>query len=415
MTESRLYRFFFNHWQRKILAVFTALIVWLFVNHSITDTKVLPNIPVKIINIPPDKTIVGLLPNGTLAKRITLTLSGTKDVIQDVEPSDIEVVLDASTVESNEWIVDIAKKNLVSLNPDINLANSITQVEHPDFVIHFSKLLTVKVPINILPPIGEPPQGYTLLDIWPTRLYQTITASEEEIAEIQAQKLQLEFDLNLISKVDLEAIKSVTIGSVDNNEVSFYIPASMKKIYIPFSEGVVEEINDPEAKNLHITFLVKQWIPIDFVLPIRVFYPVNTLDQLNSVTHPLITNNRIITMQGETIFKPPLYLYGISKLFLDVVKHNLEISIIAAPPTQREILEWGLNIVNAQDLENTFVALIMAGDQPIKQLGGGSVRRRENALRQRFRNYMQHLNVYLRPDHKLILDCVVTKEGIVMK
>ncbi len=414
MTESRLYRLFFNNWQRKILAIFTAMIVWLFVNHSITDTKVLPNIPIKIINIPTDKTIVGLLPNGTLSKRITLTLSGSKDVIQEVEPSDIEVVLDASAVETNEWIVVIGKKNLVSLNPDINLANSVTQVEHPDLVIHFSKLLTVKVPINILPPIGEAPQGFTLLDVWPQRLYQTITASEEEIAEIQAQKLQFEIDLNQISRVDLEAIRSVTTGAIDNNEVNYYIPAAMRKVYIPYSEGVVEEINDPEAKNLHVAFLIKQWLPLDFPLPIRVFYPVQTLSALNPGSHPLLPSHRIQALHNETLYKPPFYLYGVSKFFLDVVKNNLEISIIAAPPSQREVLEWSLNVVNAQELENTFVALIMAGEQP-KQFGGGSARRRELSLRQRFRNYLQHLVLYQKPDHKLILDCVVTQDGILVK
>ncbi|MFA6916192.1 MAG: hypothetical protein WC222_07330 [Parachlamydiales bacterium] len=415
MTESRLYRFFFDHWQRKVVALFSAVILWLFVNHSITDTKTLPNIPIKIINLPADKTVVGLLPNGTLSKRITLTLSGTKDVIQDIEPSDVEVVLDASSVDTNEWIVDITKKNLVSLNPDINLASHITQVEHPDFVIHFSRLITARVPIHILPPIGEAPYGYEYMDIWPTRLFQTITGSEEEIAEIQAKKIQLEIDLSLISKADLEGLKNNVVSGVEINEVSFYIPPKLRKIFIPYREGLEEDINDPEAKNLHITFLIKQWLPIAGPLPIRVFYPLNLAETLNPDSHPLALNEKIAKIKGINVIKQSFYLYGVNKLFLDVVKDSLEIAIIAAPREEREVLEWGLNIVDAHELENTFVALLLANDQPVKNLGGGGLRRRELLLRQRFRNFMHNLALYLRPEHKLVLDAVVEKDSIIVK
>lgn len=415
MTETRLYRFFFDHWQRKIVALFSAVILWLFVNHSITDTKILPNIPIKIINLPSDKTIVGLLPNGILSKRITLTLNGTKDVIQEIEPSDIEVVLDASTVDTNEWIVVINKKNLVSLNPDINLASHITQVTHPDFVIHFSRLITARIPIHILPPIGEAPYGYEYLDIWPTRLFQTITGSEEEIAEIQAKKIQLEIDLSAISKANLEGLKNNMAGGAEMNEVSYYIPPQMRKIFIPFREGIEEDINDPEAKNLHITFLVKQWLPLTGPLPIRVFYPLNLAETLNPESHPLALNDKIAKVQGISVIKQSYYLQGVNKLFLDIVKDSLEIAIIAALPKEREILEWNLNIVNAHELENTFVALLLANDQPVKNLGGGGLRRREQLLRQRFRYFMQNLALYLRPEHKLVLDCVVEQNSIVVK
>ena len=88
-----------NNWQRKLVAISTALIIWLFVNHSIISTKTIANVPIRIIKLPPDKTIIGLLPNGVLKKRMTLTLSGTRDVIEELEPGDLEVVIDASIID----------------------------------------------------------------------------------------------------------------------------------------------------------------------------------------------------------------------------------------------------------------------------------------------------------------------------
>ena len=76
--ETILTRLFFHNWQQKLVALIAALIIWLFVNHSIIDSKTIANIPVRVVNMPSDKTILGLMPNGVLSKRISLTLSGKK-------------------------------------------------------------------------------------------------------------------------------------------------------------------------------------------------------------------------------------------------------------------------------------------------------------------------------------------------
>lgn len=105
--ETVIYNFFFHNWKRKALALVSAAIVWLFVNQSITEVKTISNVPIRIINLPSDKTIQGLLPNGILSKRITLTLTGTKDVIEELEPGDVEVLLDASLADQDDWIVRV--------------------------------------------------------------------------------------------------------------------------------------------------------------------------------------------------------------------------------------------------------------------------------------------------------------------
>src|ERR1700722_4318953 len=110
--DSIIFKLLFNNWQRKCLAIIAAVIIWYFVNHSITAIKTIPHVPIRIVNLPQGKTVQGLLPNGILAKRVTLTLNGKKGVVDQLEPGDIEVHIDA-TNNPDEWIVQVNKKNLV--------------------------------------------------------------------------------------------------------------------------------------------------------------------------------------------------------------------------------------------------------------------------------------------------------------
>ena len=71
------------------------MIIWMVVNHSLTLIKTVYNIPVRILNIPEGKTVGGLRKQGILTNRISLTLSGSKRVISELNTTDFEVVIDA--------------------------------------------------------------------------------------------------------------------------------------------------------------------------------------------------------------------------------------------------------------------------------------------------------------------------------
>lgn len=407
-------RWIFDHWQRKLVAIVTALIIWIFVNNSITDTKTIPNIAVKVINLPQDKAIMGLLPNGLLSRRITLTLSGTKDVIADLEAGDIEVVLDASAIDSDEWIVSVNKKNLVSLNPGINLSQHITQVEHGDFVIKLSPLMTVRIPIVVVTPAGDPPSGYSFVDVWPQRLYQTVSATAEEIAQIEAKGLKLELNISAVNKSDLEAMqKNNVLGEAlyPTNEVTLAIPAKWRKIRLsPYSDALVD-INDPDAKHLQITFLQQQWLPLELKVPIRAFYPVKYLASNNPESLPLALSSKIERDHGVNLLKMPLYAYDISSFFLDRIKNFLEISIMVLPREETKGLAWSLNIIDIAELENTYTSLLMANEQSTEGFSG-NLRSREELLRQRFRQYAHKLKLYRSPGEKLHLECQIENNRI---
>ena len=255
--ESLINNLIVYQWQRKLWALAAALVVWFFVNYTITSSKTIPSVPIRVINLPTDKTIYGLLPNGFLSKRTPLTLTGTRDVIDQLEPGDLEIIVDVSNLPS-DGIVQITKKNLISLNPKINLPKHVTSVSHPEFVIKMSPILTEKIPVLINPPDGQAPPAYEFLDIWPVKLFQTVSGPQEQVLDLKNKGLELTFNLNDISREQLDSLKG---SGLYDDEVSFFVPDTWKKVEIPFSMRGMEALNDPEAKNLQINFFASSCSP----------------------------------------------------------------------------------------------------------------------------------------------------------
>lgn len=403
--------FLLHNWQRKALALLSALVIWLFVNHSIIETKTLSNVPIRIINLPPDKTVQGLLPNRLLSKRVMLTMSGTKDVIKDLEAGDLEVLLDVSTADNNDWVVHIGKKNLVSLNPSIDLLHHISQVSHQEFVLKLGQLESAKIPIRVMPPTGEAPSGYEYLDVWPQQLMQTISGSEEEIQELKSKGFELTLDLNEVSKADLDVLKTPNAIKHDD-EISFMVPDKWKKVTIPCEPTKVEEINDPEAQALRIDFLREGFLPINKELPVRVFYPVKYSDTINPATYPLATNQRIRKVNDIALLSLPLFVRNVSRFFLDLVTENMEIVIVAAPKSERDLLQWSVEVVNAHELEDVYVTLLLSSFGNNVTSPSTSTARKEVVLRKRFREYMRRLALHVSPEHKLRLESLMGNNAI---
>lgn len=404
-----IHRFFINNWQRKIVAIVTAIVIWYFVNHSILDTKVIPNIPIRIEHLPNDKTIQGLMPNGLLSRRVTLTLTGSKDIIDSLEPGDIEVLLDASTADHDEWIVHIAKKNLVSLNPDIDLSHHVTSVDHTDFVIKLSKLITAKVPVTIMPPRGESPPGFEYLDYWPQKLTQNVSGPEEDVNKLKLKGLELTFDLNEISSEDLNAMKS-SQGDGYNDEIRYIVPNKWKMVSIPFHNNALEEINDPETQYLRIYFLRKQTLAIKNEIPVTVFYPLENSDKINPETTKLVPSKYLKVKNGIPLFTIPLFVKDVSHLFLNIVRDNLQITLVAAPEKERQFLEWSVQVINPIDLEDTYAAYLISHLDSNKNAANAFPKQREELIRKRFREYMEQLVLYTDHETKLAIESII-EEG----
>lgn len=382
---------FIKNWPRKCLAIVLGIIIWFVVSKSLTSTKTITNVPVRIENIPPGKTISDIQPNGILNKRINLTLSGNKTLLDDLTANDIEVVFDASN-KQGEWIATITKRNIRSDNPDINISQGISAVSTQNFLVKLTKLMTEKIPIIITQPIGESPKGYQYLDIWPYQLYITVSGPQEMIKKLKSRGLKLTFNLNDISKSQLDDLSSNSTQD-HFDVVSYFVPNHLKQISLPLLSPTPIEINDPDAKFLRIDFLRYELLKIDNPIPVSFFFPPNQIGHLNPQKIELIPNKVIENRGGFKVIPPPLYVKGVSSFFLEMIKDMIQLVILVTPKENGECLDWSIQFINPKILEDRYVHILMSdvNDEEIYDL---QPRVREEYLRNRFRSYMNRFELF---------------------
>lgn len=381
--KALLERLFLRHWPRKVVALLTAIFIWFLVSQTITITRTLSDVPVRIINIPADKTVQGLLPNGLLNKRISVTLTGNKPVLQDLRPTDIEVVINADG-HKESWIATISKRNLVSVNQALDLHNHLAEATANDLFIKLSKLVTDEIPVTITKPIGDPPKGYQFLDIWPKYLSQKVSGPEDQVRELKQKGLELTFNLNRIPQSDLDAL----LEKQKKDEISFPIPDTWKKVAIPFKDNILESLNDPRADLLRIDFLKQELIPFGAELPITIFFPLKYSQTINPETYSLATNDIVQKKSGLKRLTIPLYVRDVSHLFLDVVKDNLLLIIVAAPKAAQEDLHWAVEFIDEKALEEAYVTASLKQE---KNAETSFTKFSEQVVRDRFRDYLRKL------------------------
>lgn len=396
--KSLIQKFLIDNWQRKLFSLILAMIIWISVNTSMTTTKIISNIPVRVVNLPQEKTIEGMQVNGILNKRIVLTITGNKTVMDDLSGKDLEVVIDASG-KDDQWIASISKKNLVSVHPDFDVSKMISRVATHEMIIKQSKLVTEKIPVRITQPIGEAPKGYQFLDIWPYQLHVTVTGPEKAVKSLKTRGLTLTFNLNDITRTDLDNAQAAKKQPSD--EVSYFVPAAWKKVNLPMlSDGPIE-IDDPQSKLLRIDFSRQDMIPLQSPIPISIFFPPKYSATLNPETYSLATNDFVVKKNGVKMITFPLFASGVSQLFTEIVRDMIQIVVIAHPKSERATLLWNTEFIYPHELEDRYVTRIMSeannDDEEVQP------HLREEYLRNRFRNYMHRFRLYTPENEKLVL------------
>ena len=380
---------FINNWPRKCLSIILAIIIWFVVNKSLTTTKTISNIPVKIENIPPGKTVDGIQSNGFLSHRVNLTITGNKNLLEDLNANDVFVVFDA-TGREGEWIATISHKNIRSDTLDINISQGISRVSQQNFIIKLTKLVTEKIPIIITQPIGEAPKGYQFIDVWPYQLYITVSGPEDVVKNLKTRGLKLTFNLNDITLSQLDDL-STTTTQKNSDVISFFVPNPWKQISLPLLSSTPIEINDPDAKYLRIDFLRYELLKLDTPVPASLYFPPNKVSSISPSKITLVPNQLIENRNGIKVISEPLYVKGVSALFLDLVKDMLEIIVIV---TQNDnCLNWSTQFINPRALEDRYVRFLTSdvSDDELRDL---QPQVKDEILRNRFRNFMNRLQLY---------------------
>lgn len=387
--------FFFNHWQRKLIALFLAVCIWTITHHSLTVNKTVPSVPVKVIHLPEGKTVEGMLGNGIL-RTLSLTLNGNKASLDELSGKNLEVIIDAAG-QPDQWTAIIDKKSLQCKDRAIDLNKAIAKVTPIEINIKKTKLITEKVPILVPPPTGEAPKGFQYLDVWPDHLYVTITGPEKVVKTLKMKGLVLQLNLNDISASDLEGL----LKDGQGDEISYSVPDALKKVLASQISEEPIEIDDPTAKNLQLIFSRQDYLFVGNSFPINIYFPPKHSATLNPETHTLISNDFVMKRNGIKVLKMPLYTQGVSRRFLETIKDMLQISVVAAPKSERETLLWSAQFINPQELETRYVAKALAEiqDDSLDILGTA----REDYLRNRFRQSMNRFRFYNADHQKLNL------------
>lgn len=346
--------------------------------------------PVRIENIPPGKTVEGVQSNGLLNRRVSLTLTGSKRLLEDLNSNDIQVVFDAQGQEG-EWIATIAKKNVRSDNPDVNISQGISRVAQQNFIIKLTKLVTEKVPIIITQPIGEAPRGYQFLDIWPYQLFITVSGPEDQVKNLKNRGLKLTFNLNDVSRSELDELSSNNTKK-HSDVVSFFVPNSWKQISLPLLSSTPIEINDPDAKYLRIDFIRYEMLKMDTPIPVNLYFSPAVAGSVNPSKVSLVPNSLVENRSGIKMITDTLYAKGVSALFLDVVKNMVEIAVVVKPD-EEGCLKTSIQFINAKDLENRYIRYLKSdvSDEEVRDI---QPQYRDGYLRNRFRNYMNRFQLY---------------------
>lgn len=405
-------RIFLDNWQRKTISLILAIIIWFLVNQSLVSSKTIGNIPVRVINIQPGKTITDLQANGILNKRVTLTLVGNKTLLDELTPNDLEVVIDAQGKEG-EWIATITKRNLISLNPEIDLTKGISRVSNSSVIVRLAKLTTEKIPVFITHPVGEAPKDYQFLDIWPYQFELTVSGPEEVVKRLKAKGVRLTFDLSEISKADLDASQTKK-DSLKGDEVSYFIPDSWKRVSLPLISDTPIEIDDPRIKDLRIDFVRVSLIPINQPIPISLYFPIDALSSVNSSSISIAPNDLIRKEAGADVMGIPLYAKGVSQLFLSVVESMIQMVIVVDPTSEKRFLDWSVQFINPRLLENRYVSAIMS-DSSNGGLRDLQNNFREDYLRNRFRSYMNQFQLFKSDGRKLELNITLENDQVMIR
>lgn len=382
------------NWPRKLVSLILAIGIWLIVNQTLISTRIINNVSVRFINLPTDKTVEGICLNGHSIKKLNLTITGSKAVIDELSSYDLEIVLDAAD-KPDEWLGTLSKKNIVSLNPEINLSKAIKRIQYPNFIVRMTNLVTEQIPIIITKPIGEAPRGYQFLDIWPYRLFLTVQGPEDLLKRLKEKELKLTLNLNEIKKNQLDSL-----NHDDQEVISFFIPDYWKQIKVPSLRDAPIPINDPKATLLRIDFIRSRFSPLNHPIPVFLFFPVETLNKLNPETIQLAESPLLKKIHGQGVIHVPLLLNGVGPRFLNLVQKMIQIEIIVIPEGKQEILSWSIGLANTKQLEDQYVQAFSSEIADPDTLLLAPVLR-EEYLRNRFRSYSNRLQLFKTDETKL--------------
>jgi len=375
---------FFENIPRKLVAILTAIIIFFFVNQSLTVTKIVNNVSIRLINVPVQKTVEGLLPNGYMTKKIALTLVGKKSFLEEISSTDFEVVIDLSG-KKESFTATITERNLISLNPQLKIARDIRKVSTRQVYIQLLNLVTDKVPVYLLKPSGEAPKGYQFVDIHPHVVFVDVSGPDDLIKKLKGQGLVKVFSLNDISSEDLDGVAAKTSK---NDVLTYTVPLDQCFVYIPALTPDKKFYFDPSSDKVKIDFLRTQSLLIDAKIPVSFFIPSKHPKEIDVTQVAIQESPTVSTFLGMKVLAPKIYAKNVSQPFLETVQSMMQL-IIVPPILLGQRPSWSIEFIGSKELEEKYVTRMIQESSSRQNDQPESIRR--ELYKSRFRNYMNQM------------------------
>lgn len=407
---SWLRKCFVENWQRKVFSLILAIVIYFIISHSITITKSFSSVAVRVVNMPKGKTVEGIQDNGHLSRRIPVTLSGSKNVLNALSSSDLEVVIDASD-RRKEWIATIARKNLQCVNSDININHGITKVQAKSQIVKLTNHIEENIPVIITQPIGQPPKGYHFIDALPFQVDLPLSGPEDVIKKLKTQGLKLTFNLNNITRAELDALRSTQEDST-NDVVSFHVPETWKQLSVPAISKAPVQLRGQKANDLRLNFVRSTMLPVKQNIAVNLHFP--PYSPLPPDKTSIATSDLVTTRNGQKVLSGNFYASGVSELFLQIVKGMVEVSVVVGTKSDGESFDWGIQFINPKKLEDRFITAVMM-DREDADSHRNTSWLNEEYLRNRFRSYMNRFTLHKSNFQKLHIYAEQQGNRIILK
>lgn len=156
---------------------------------------------------------------------------------------------------------------------------------------------------------------------------------------------------------------------------------------------MVRLVNLPRGKAVESFHEDHDLLLLDQPLPVALFYPPNLLHALNPLTLTLSSGGAIEQASGLYLFRYPVAIKGVSRIFFDVVKDHLQFVIVAGLKKEYDSLPLSLQVIDPQKLEDIYIQYLSheTSEEAAREI---QEELREEYLRNRFRDYTMKMQLF---------------------
>lgn len=392
---------FFHNWPRKLSALLISVFIWLTINQQMMMTRRFINVPIRITNLHPERTIQGLSLSGMLeGQPVELMITGRRFGLKNLSAADIEIVIDASG-QTGLWQPVISPTHIYDASAKMPLKGIITKIKAKPITLQVVPIVKKSVPIYITPPKGESPIGYSFMNIWPQHCSMTVRGSQREVDFLEEHGIPFQLDLSRIAKAELDAL------SHTSDLIRYEIPDSWKKVHLPMAPYNELALTDKSASHIYMHFLKNELIPLGEGLPIRLFFS-GASHTLGPEAIHIRTSELVQTRCGQYFLNLPLYVEGVSPLFASLIRGHLQIVLYFDGEKDHPLIQWAPDIIASHTLCGRYVEHIALRD---KLKITATIREK---LEQEFMRFATNMRLYVGPKQQFKLQVSLQDKTLII-